>query len=574
MLESEEPNLDLVGEAEYAPPRGEARDVKGWTGPRGRGREGGGCCARARACGATRVSGRRVAGRRGAAAAAGGSVGVRASVGVGVRAMAPPLRRQRGAARVPARELRLVAAQFVVATLSFGVQMPATWPLLHELGGSRGALGLVVGAHPAGALFAALFVCRRVLDGRPGSATRALLCATLPLGAGGAAWALAPLCARGRAVEVLLVAARFASGIGMGLTVTAGRVWVTDSVPAGARALPAGLATLDASQAVGLVLGPALAAACAGALHRRSYTIFGALFVDFATLPGWMVLAGSAGQAAMALVMHVSGGAAGDEASTPLLSADADADADVDAIRSRVRPAAPQALPVGVIACMAVGAVAQCVLCLIETVSVPLLMDENGWDQHRAATAFGALLTVFAVVSVPTFFVAARAANAVGAKAALAGAAVIMAVGQAMVLPWGRDRPSAQCVGGWCAHQPRLPVGQFAVAMLVFAMGFAASSTLVTTTATRSCGAGSKGTALAALVATNNIARIVGAAAFGPAYFHSGPRGAFTVTLGLTVVAITVLAACWTRIGDGRADEDEEDGGEDNGEEDDGEESV
>lgn len=110
--------------------------------------------------------------------------------------------------------------------------------------------------------------------------------------------------------------------------------------------------------------------------------------------------------------------------------------------------------------------------------------------------------------------------------------------------------------------------------MLVFAMGFAASSTLVTTTATRSCGAGSKGTALAALVATNNIARIVGAAAFGPAYFHSGPRGAFTVTLGLTVVAITVLAACWTRIGDGRADEDEEDGGEDNGEEDNGEESV
>lgn len=345
--------------------------------------------------------------------------------------------------------------------------------------------------------------------------------------------------------------------MGAGLVVSAGRCWVAESLSAGSPALPRSLATLDASQAAGFVLGPAVAAAAARALHGTQYTLVGRLYVDFTTLPGWMVAGFTLLQVACGMAMSASNGARGaaetsadgtTEASPLLALEDKEEGAVSVGVGGLDAREQSRSLSYGVAACMAAGAAAQCVLCVFETVGVPLLMDEYGWTNAHAASVFGALLSGAAIVGGPSFFVAARAANKVGGKQALMGAIAVMALGQVLLLPWGPGRPSQTCPLGWCVRQPMLPFPQFVTAAMIFSMGYAASATLATTTTTRCCGEQSKGRALGLLVACNNFARMTGAAVLGPAYFHGGPRAAFLATLAVTVIAASLLAGFWRNI--------------------------
>lgn len=200
-------------------------------------------------------------------------------------------------------------------------------------------------------------------------------------------------------------------------------------------------------------------------------------------------------------------------------------------------------------------------LSVFETISVPVTMDEYGWDSQQAAIYNGIIAGLGGLEAVAIFILTKPLAKKYGERQVMMLGALTMVLGNIILLPFGGPAPTEWiskgdddglgregCVGLWCVGQSRITFGQYVAGSFMLCAGYPIVSVMSFAIFSKALGPFKQGYWMGIINAMGSLARGVGPLAITRMYASQGPRMVYA-SLGLLALFVMLLTGVfWRRL--------------------------
>ncbi|XP_065836292.1 major facilitator superfamily domain-containing protein 8-like [Oscarella lobularis] len=475
------------------------------------------------------------------------------------------------------RSIRVMYLSMFFSSLGFTIVLASLWPFLLMVAG-KGAtpslLGYIVAAFSLGQLIASPLI--GFWSNRHGSKIPLLVTLTINV-IGNFMYSYSNAIPSHDVKNAwFMLGSRFLVGIGAAITGVT-RAYISGATSSDERT-PA-MANMSMAQALGFVLGPALALVFVPigetGLQWKAIDLELNMYTGPGFLSGLLALINVICLLTLFVDYRLPTSQLTESQKNPI-----NADDDAEALIQMSERKSPD--KVGVTMSIILFFVVMFVFTVFETIASPLLMDEYAWTRKEATLYVGILFAISGIQAIVVFLIVKPLARRFGEIFMLGASLCFMLAGFFILLPFGSKYPpirahlidpsltnssfqaesfvtnvpgmnitrydSRGCSYDWCFSTPLIYFEQYLAGTFLIGIGYPTSTVMIYTIYSRLLGASPQGFMMGLMASFGCLARVLGPIFVSSLYHHQGPRWMFVAVESIVFVALLLFFGTYRRM--------------------------